>query len=64
MRDGQWEKSKFEGIELQGKVLGIVGMGRIGLAVAPRRALGMVVLGTTAARSGRRRSCRWLSSMS
>jgi D-3-phosphoglycerate dehydrogenase len=46
MRDGQWEKSKFEGIELQGKVLGIVGMGRIGLAVAARAAaLGMVVLG-------------------
>jgi D-3-phosphoglycerate dehydrogenase / 2-oxoglutarate reductase len=46
MRDGLWEKSKFEGIELQGKVLGIIGMGRIGMAVAQRAAaLGMLVLG-------------------
>ncbi len=46
MRNGLWEKSKFEGIELQGKVLGIVGMGRIGMAVAQRAAaLGMLVLG-------------------
>lgn len=46
MRDGLWEKGKFEGIELQGKVLGIIGMGRIGQAVATRAAaLGMVVLG-------------------
>ncbi len=46
MREGQWEKAKFEGIEIQGKVLGIIGMGRIGMAVANRAAaLGMVVLG-------------------
>jgi len=46
MREGLWEKSKFDGIELQGKVLGIIGMGRIGTAVAQRAAaLGMVVLG-------------------
>ncbi len=46
MREGLWEKSKFEGIELQGKVLGIIGMGRIGTAVATRAAaLGMIVLG-------------------
>lgn len=46
LRDGQWEKSKFEGIELAGKVLGIVGAGRIGKAVAQRAAaLGMQVLG-------------------
>ncbi len=46
MRDGLWEKSRFEGIELQGKVLGIIGMGRIGTAVAMRAAaLGMIVLG-------------------
>ena len=46
MREGLWEKAKFEGIEIQGKVLGIIGMGRIGLAVANRAAaLGMVVLG-------------------
>lgn len=46
MREGLWEKAKFEGSEIQGKVLGIVGMGRIGLAVAARAAaLGMKVLG-------------------
>jgi D-3-phosphoglycerate dehydrogenase len=46
MREGQWEKAKFEGIEVQGKVLGIIGMGRIGMAVANRAAaLGMIVLG-------------------
>ncbi|MEJ5198915.1 MAG: hydroxyacid dehydrogenase [Anaerolineae bacterium] len=46
MREGLWEKSRFEGIELQGKVLGIIGMGRIGTAVAVRAAaLGMIVLG-------------------
>lgn len=46
LREGLWEKSKFEGIELAGKVLGIIGMGRIGMAVAQRAAaLGMLVLG-------------------
>lgn len=46
LREGLWEKSRFEGIELAGKVLGIVGMGRIGNAVAQRAAaLGMLVLG-------------------
>ncbi len=46
MRAGSWEKSKFEGIEVAGKVLGIIGMGRIGLALAQRAAaLGMLVLG-------------------
>ncbi|MGQ9838978.1 MAG: hydroxyacid dehydrogenase [Anaerolineae bacterium] len=46
MREGLWEKSRFDGIELQGKILGIIGMGRIGMAVAQRAAaLGMLVLG-------------------
>lgn len=46
MRAGMWEKSKFEGIEVAGKVLGIIGMGRIGLALAQRAAaLGMLVFG-------------------
>ncbi len=30
MKDGKWEKAKFMGMELQNKVLGIVGLGQIG----------------------------------
>jgi D-3-phosphoglycerate dehydrogenase / 2-oxoglutarate reductase len=36
MRAGKWEKKKFLGSELGGKTLGIVGLGRIGMAVAKR----------------------------
>jgi D-3-phosphoglycerate dehydrogenase len=46
LRAGKWEKAKFHGTEVQGKTLGIIGVGRIGLAVARRAAaLGMHVLG-------------------
>jgi D-3-phosphoglycerate dehydrogenase / 2-oxoglutarate reductase len=42
---GRWEKNKFLGVELMGKTLGIIGLGRIGTAVAERaRAFGMGVL--------------------
>lgn len=45
MRNGQWEKKKFEGSELGGKTLGIIGIGRIGTELASRaRALGMNVV--------------------
>ena len=37
---GKWEKSKFMGVELTGKTLGIVGCGNIGSIVADR-ALGL-----------------------
>ncbi len=33
---GKWEKSKFMGVELMGKVLGIIGCGNIGAVVADR----------------------------
>ncbi|HUZ19741.1 MAG TPA: phosphoglycerate dehydrogenase [Acidimicrobiales bacterium] len=33
---GRWERSKWEGVELHGKRLGIVGLGRIGALVAQR----------------------------
>ena len=33
---GKWERSKWEGVELFGKVLGVVGLGRIGALVAQR----------------------------
>jgi D-3-phosphoglycerate dehydrogenase / 2-oxoglutarate reductase len=42
---GRWERSKWEGVELHGKTLGIVGLGRIGALVAERaRAFGMRLL--------------------
>lgn len=44
MRNGKWTRSQFAGSELRGKVLGLVGAGRIGGAVARRaRAFGMTV---------------------
>src|SRR3990170_2924910 len=43
---GRWERSKYMGTQVAGKTLGIVGLGRIGIAVAKRaRALEMNVLG-------------------
>ena len=36
LKSGRWERSKWEGIELAGKTLGIVGLGRIGKLVACR----------------------------
>lgn len=35
---GRWERSKWEGVELSGKTLGIVGLGQIGSLVAQRAA--------------------------
>ena len=37
---GSWERARFAGIELAGKTLGVMGLGRIGWQVA-RRALGL-----------------------
>lgn len=46
MKDGKWLKKELEGIELYGKTLGIIGMGRIGAEVGKRAAaFGMTVLG-------------------
>jgi D-3-phosphoglycerate dehydrogenase len=36
LKEGKWEKKKFIGVELFGKTLGIVGLGRIGKVVATR----------------------------
>ena len=42
---GRWERSRFSGVELQGKVLGVLGFGRIGQLVAERaRGFGMRVV--------------------
>jgi D-3-phosphoglycerate dehydrogenase len=41
----EWKRSKFAGVELSGKVLGVVGFGRVGRLVAERAiAFGMTVL--------------------
>ncbi|HYO99016.1 MAG TPA: phosphoglycerate dehydrogenase, partial [Pyrinomonadaceae bacterium] len=36
LRGGKWERKKFVGVELRGKTLGVVGLGRIGRVVASR----------------------------
>ncbi|XP_043820518.1 D-3-phosphoglycerate dehydrogenase-like isoform X2 [Dromiciops gliroides] len=46
MKDGKWERKKFMGIELYGKTLGILGLGRIGREVATRmQSFGMKTVG-------------------
>lgn len=45
MRDGQWNKKKYKGVEIAGKTLGVIGMGRIGRSLAKKAtALGMTVI--------------------
>jgi D-3-phosphoglycerate dehydrogenase / 2-oxoglutarate reductase len=47
MRRGEWTRSRFTGMEVRGKTLGIVGLGKIGQAIAVRaRAMQMTVLGS------------------
>jgi D-3-phosphoglycerate dehydrogenase / 2-oxoglutarate reductase len=45
LRAGEWNRSRWEGVELHGKTLGIVGLGRVGVLVAQRaHAFGMRLL--------------------
>jgi D-3-phosphoglycerate dehydrogenase / 2-oxoglutarate reductase len=45
MKQGQWLKKEFEGVELNSKTLGIIGLGRIGVEVGKRAsAFGMNVI--------------------
>jgi D-3-phosphoglycerate dehydrogenase len=47
MRQGQWNKKRYEGRELMGATLGVIGFGRIGKETAKRAlALGMKVVWT------------------
>lgn len=46
LRSGVWDRTSFQGVELHGKTLGILGLGRIGSLVAERaRAFGMTLIG-------------------
>ena len=46
VRRGEWKRAQFTGLELLGRSIGIVGLGKIGQAIASRaRAMEMVVLG-------------------
>jgi D-3-phosphoglycerate dehydrogenase / 2-oxoglutarate reductase len=45
VRRGEWQRAQFTGLELRGRTLGIVGLGKIGQAIAARaRAMEMIVL--------------------
>ena len=45
LKEGRWERKRFIGVELHGKTLGIIGLGRIGRVVASRaRAMGMSIV--------------------
>lgn len=38
LKQGDWQRSKFTGVELHDKIVGVVGLGRIGMLVAQRLA--------------------------
>jgi D-3-phosphoglycerate dehydrogenase len=38
LKSGEWKRSKFTGVEIQGKTVGVVGLGRIGVLFAQRMA--------------------------
>jgi D-3-phosphoglycerate dehydrogenase len=45
LKAGRWERKSFTGVEVNGKTLGIIGMGRIGTEVAKRMmAMGMTLV--------------------
>ena len=46
VRRGEWQRAPFAGVEVRGKTLGLIGLGKIGLAIADRaRGLEMSVVG-------------------
>lgn len=45
LREGRWDRAKFQGMELHGKTLGVLGLGKIGTLVAQRAsAFGMHII--------------------
>ncbi|MFO0908340.1 MAG: phosphoglycerate dehydrogenase [Isosphaeraceae bacterium] len=46
LKAGRWDRNKFTGVQLGGKTLGVIGLGRVGQAVAKRaQGFDMVVIG-------------------
>ncbi len=46
LKSGKWDRNRFTGTQLEGKSLGVIGLGRVGLAVARRaQGFGMTVVG-------------------
>ncbi|NJD28826.1 MAG: phosphoglycerate dehydrogenase [Chloroflexi bacterium] len=47
LRSGEWARSRYQGVQLRGRTLGVIGLGKIGMAVAERaRGLEMTLLGS------------------
>ncbi len=47
IRRGEWTRGPLQGVQLRGRTLGIVGLGKIGMTIAERaRGLGMTLLGS------------------
>lgn len=47
IRRGEWSRGQLQGVQLRGRTLGIIGLGKIGMAIAERaRALGMTLIGS------------------
>ncbi|MEX2422103.1 MAG: phosphoglycerate dehydrogenase, partial [Actinomycetota bacterium] len=45
LKQGRWDRAKWRGVEIQGKTLGVIGLGRVGALVAQRTAaFGMRVI--------------------
>ena len=46
MKQGKWDRKRFIGVEVRGKVLGVIGLGRVGMEVVKAAVgLGMEVIG-------------------
>jgi len=61
LRAGRWEKTRYQGRELSGRTLGVIGFGRIGQEVAKRaRAFGMHVLAYDPVVTSGPADCEWV----